>query len=128
MINFLIGFLIEIKVLVLKIKIDKASHVLSRAMLSKEYSKDFNDKCKTVRKKLLAFYDKDLKQPSNYRNAEYMLDEAMVLCNKFNYLVEKSLITEHKRNSKSSGSSTSDSFFGSGGDCDGGGDCGGGGD
>ncbi|HBW3960188.1 TPA: hypothetical protein ME159_005905, partial [Klebsiella pneumoniae] len=113
---------------VLKIKIDKASHVLSRAMLSKGYSKDFNDKCKTVRKKLLAFYDKDLKQPSNYRNAEYMLDEAMVLCNKFNYLVEKSLITEHKRNSKSSGSSTSDSFFGSGGDCDGGGDCGGGGD
>ncbi|WP_049043932.1 hypothetical protein, partial [Escherichia coli] len=93
MINFLIGFLIEIKVLVLKIKIDKASHVLSRAMLSKGYSKDFNDKCKTVRKKLLAFYDKDLKQPSNYRNAEYMLDEAMVLCNKFNYLVEKSLIT-----------------------------------
>ena len=50
MINFLIGFLIEIKVLVLKIKIDKASHVLSRAMLSKGYSKDFNDKCKTVRK------------------------------------------------------------------------------
>ncbi|EGC4381976.1 hypothetical protein H9M87_004476 [Salmonella enterica] len=128
MINFLIGFLIEIKVLVLKIKIDKASHVLSRAMLSKRYSKDFNDKCKTVRKKLLALYDKDLKQPSNYRNAEFMLGEAMVLCNKFNYLVEKSLITEHKRNSKNSGSSTSDSFFGSGGDCDGGGDCGGGGD
>ncbi|HIC5082810.1 TPA: hypothetical protein ACW5MZ_004744 [Salmonella enterica subsp. enterica serovar Infantis] len=128
MINFLIGFLIEIKVLVLKIKIDKASHVLSMAMLSKGYSKDFNDKCKTVRKKLLALYDKDLKQPDNYRNAEYMLGEAMVLRNKFNYLIEKSLITEHKRNSKSSGSSTSDSFFGSGGDCDGGGDCGGGGD
>ncbi|WP_164981216.1 hypothetical protein, partial [Klebsiella pneumoniae] len=94
MINFLIGFLIEIKVLVLKIKIDK--------------------ECKTVRKKLLSLYDKDLKQPSNYRNAEYMLGDAMVLCNKFIYLVEKSLITEHKRNSKSSGSSTSDSFFGSG--------------
>ncbi|ENJ6926512.1 hypothetical protein AB1527_004403, partial [Salmonella enterica] len=118
MINFLIGFLIEIKVLALKKKIDKASHVLSKAMLSKGYGKDFNDKCKKVRKKLLALYDKDLKQPSNYRNAEYMLGEAMVLCNKFNYLVEKSLITEHKRNSKSSGSSTSDSFFGSGGDCD----------
>lgn len=128
MINFLIGFLIEIKVLTLKIKIDKASHVLSRAMLSKGYGKDFNDKCKTVRKKLLALYDKDLKQPENYRNAEYMLGEAMVLRNKFNYLIEKSLITEHKRNNKSSGSSTSDSFFGSGGDCDGGGDCGGGGD
>ncbi|HCS1565910.1 TPA: hypothetical protein OQM52_004341, partial [Shigella flexneri] len=96
MIKFLIGFLIEIKILTLKMKIDKASHVLSRAMLSKGYSKDFNDKCKTVRKKLLALYDKDLKLPDNYRNAEYMLGEAMVLRNKFNYLIEKSLITEHK--------------------------------
>lgn len=50
MINFLIGFLIEIKVLALKKKIDKASHVLSKAMLSKGYGKDFNEKCKTVRK------------------------------------------------------------------------------
>ncbi|MBS4517656.1 hypothetical protein [Klebsiella pneumoniae] len=39
MINFLIGFLIEIKVLALKKKIDKASHVLSKAMLSKGMAK-----------------------------------------------------------------------------------------